>query len=178
MGLFGLGWGSDQAAAKARFAELTPLEAHPHVLVYALDGIAETLWRENAFCPTAIGGAPAREEATLFLNYLDAGLVAAFVRFGYSFEVIGQSPDTLSDMAMAAIARAELQQLVFEMSSRHGAPVLFTESPMRSGKWHPVGAAMFDAGESGLIHLSFGHDGGGLIGELRYQARIGDRSGF
>ena len=178
MGLFGLGWGSNQEAAKARFPELSPIEEHAHVLVYALDGIAEALWRDNAFCPSAIGGAAAREDATVVLNYIESGLVAAFIRFGYGFETIGQSTDTLSDMAMAAIARAELQQLVFEISSRYGPPALFTESPMRSGKWHPVGAAIFDAKEHGMVHLSFGHDGSGLIGELRYQAPIADTSGL
>ena len=176
--MFGLSWSSDQAAAKQRFPNAAPLEDHPHVLVYPLDSIADALWKENAFCPTAICSGPGREGDQLVLNYVDGGLVAGFLRFGYGFEIIGQSSDTLSDMAMAAFARAELQQLIFEMSSRYGPPVVFTESAMRSGNWHPVGAAMFDAGADGMVHLLFGHDHSGLMGELRYQMPVTDPSGI
>ena len=176
--MFGLPWGSDQASVKTRFDGVAPVEEHAHVLVYPLGAIADRLWSENAFCPTAIGSGAGRDGDQVVLNFLDDGLVAGFVRFGYSFEMIEQNSDTLSDQAMAAFARAELQQLVFEMSSRYGPPVLFTESPMRAGRWHPVGAAMFDAAEAGLVHVLFGHDHAGLTGELRYQAPIQSSDGI
>lgn len=176
--MFGLSWGSDQAAARARFDGIAPIEQTPHALVYRLGSVAERLWQEDAFCPTAICSAPEREGDEVVLNFLDGRLAAGFVRFGYGFEMIGQSSETLSDMAMAAFARTELQQLVLEISGRYGPPVLFTEAPMRTGKWQPVGAAMFDTGGGGLVHLLFGHDHGALAGELRYQGPIGGKDGF
>ena len=176
--MFGLPWGSDQAAVKVRLEGIAPVEEHPHVLIYPMEEIADRLWKENAFCPTALCSGPGRDGDQVVLNFLDGMLVAGSIRFGYGFEMIGQSTETLSEQAMAAFARCELQQMIFEMSSRYGPPVLFTESHMRSGRWFPVGAAMFDAGKIGMVHVLFGHDGGMLIGELRYQSPITDTNGL
>ncbi len=176
--MFGLSWGADQASVKARFEGIAPSEEREHVLIYPLGAVAEKLWNEGAFCPTAICSGPGRANDTVVLNFQNGQLAAGFVSFGYAYEMIGLKSENLSEQAMTAFARTELQQLIHELSARYGAPQLFTESNMRSGTMNPVGAALFHSPQSGSVHLMFGHDGAGFTGELRYQSPAGSEDGF
>lgn len=178
MAMLGLAWGTGQAEVRRHLAPLTPVEADPTTLIFPLAPVAERLVSAGAFCPTALNTGSERGGDMLILSFIEDALVAGLVRFGYAFETIGQASDTLSEMAMAAFARAELQLLVLEMAGRYGAPVLFTEAFMRREKWHPVGAALFEAEDGALVQVLFGHDGGALTGEIRHQGPVAGRGGF
>lgn len=176
--LLGLCWGDAPDQVKLRLDGHAPLHETPRQAVFALDGIVRRLTDMDAFCPSAVATEPDRPGSDLILDFADGALVAGTVRFGYSFEAIGQVSDTLGEQAMAAFARAELHQLILEMSGRHGAPLSFNLSYMRIAKRYPVGAALFNDGTGGLVQVLFGHDGGALFGELRYRGPIADRRGF
>lgn len=176
--MLGLSWGAGQAQVMLRFDGLVPLEQDQRVLSYRMSAVAGRLFDEGAFCPTALAVERDEDSDRMTFNFIDGGLATIFASFGYSFEMIGLRSETLGEQAMAAFARAEMQQLVLEMSGKYGAPAHMTSANMRSGKMHPVGAVMFDAGQDGLIHILFGHDGGGLAGELRYQPPFSDRNGI
>lgn len=176
--MLGLSWGAGPDQVAARFAGLEPLEREAHVLSYRMGAVAGLLFDEGSFCPTALAVERDEETDRMVFSFIDGGLAGIFASFGYSFELIGLRSDTLGEQAMAAFARAELQQLVLEMSGKYGAPVQVTTVNMRSGKLHPVGSVMFDAGADGLIQILFGHDGGALAGEIRYQPPFSDRNGI
>lgn len=176
--MLGLSWGAGPDQVAERFAGLTPLERETHVISYRMGAVAGLLFDEGSFCPTAMAVERDDENDRIVFNFIDGGLAAIFASFGYSFEMIGLRSETLGEQAMAAFARAELQQLVLEMSGKYGAPVQITTATMRSGKLHPVGAVLFDAGTDGLIQVLFGHDGGALAGEIRYQPPFSDRNGI
>lgn len=176
--MFGLSWGYDRAEVRGHFAPLTPVDEDPATLIFPLAPLVERTLSAGAFCPTALLNGSEREAGFLTLSFIEDALVAGLVRFGYAFETIGQASETLSEMAMAAFARAELQRLVLEMAGRYSAPVLFTEASMRKEKWYPVGSALFEAEDGALVQVIYGHDGGALTGEIRYQGPIAGGAGF
>lgn len=176
--MFGLSWGADRAAVKARLDGIAPAEDQAHVLIYPLGAVADRLWTEGAFCPTAVCSGPGRANDQVVLNFQNDQLAAGYVSFGYAFEMIGLKSEALSEQAMTAYARTELQQLVHEFSARYGPPALFTESTMRASGMTPVGAALFHTGDNGSLHVLFGFDGSGFAGELRYQSPAQGSDGF
>ena len=176
--MLGVAWGTDRDTVKARFPGLAPAAETADALSYPLEAVAARLRDEGSFCPSRIGASPERMGDELAFIFIEDRLAAGFARFGYGFEAIGQATETLSEQAMSAFARAEFHGLVFEFTARHGTAAQVTEHPMRSGNLQVLGVALFDTGPQGLVQLAFGHDGGWLVGELRYQAPIDGRGGF
>ena len=176
--MFGLPWGADKTTVKARFEGAPPGEETPHALVYPLGAVADRLWKEGGFCPTAVCSGPGRTGDQVIFNFREDQLLATFVSFGYSFEMLGLKPETLGEQAMMSFARTELHQMIFEMSARYGAPEMFSETPMRSGSLAVAGTALFKGENGTMVHLVFGHDGGDLAGELKYQAPAETERGF
>lgn len=175
---FGLAWGARRSDVRGRFPGLRTAAEAEHALVYPLASVAELIWAQGGFCPAAFLSAPERLGDEIVLNFANEGLQSVFLRFGYSFESIGQDTDTLSDQAMSAHAKSELQQMILELAVRYGAPSLFTDTPMRDGTLHVHGCALFALDDGGAIQIKFGHDGAALAGTVRYQAPAVAKAGF
>jgi hypothetical protein len=176
--VFGLEWGVDQTAVKTRFRGIVPAEEHQDALVYLLGAVVDRFCAEGSFCPTAVCSGVERTGDHVLLTFQNDQLAAALVSFGYAYETIGLKSEALSEQAMTAYARTELQRLIQEFSARYGPPALFTESNMRTGGMTPVGAALFEADGNGSLHVLFGFDGSGFTGELRYQSPARGGDGF
>lgn len=176
---FGLNWDDNRRTVRERFGGLSPAAEAEHALSYPLIELAERIWAEGGFCPGPFVCAPERNGDEVTFQFSDDRLNAVFMRFGYAFGHIGQDPDTLSELAMSNLARAELHKLIFEMSVKYGAPKFLHETQGRSGPIHVQGTALFDPEGHGLIQLLFGHDGGAaLMGEIWYHARCTQLAGF
>lgn len=164
--MFALDWGSDHQSALARFNGISPVVRTEVEVEWLLFDIAARLVLEKAFLPSAMISAPDRDMDRVTLSFQDGGLVSARLTFGYGFDTIGQDPDTLSDLAMSAFARAEWAALLTEMACRHGAPSHFQEASARLGAWHLVGSALFMRPDRTPLTLRFGHHVSGLVGDL------------
>lgn len=176
--MFGLDWGADQARALARFEGLSPVLRSETELEWLLFDLATRLRRENAFCPSALRSAEDRDQDRVTLSFQDGGVVSVHLSFGYGFDAIGQDPDRLSELAMAAYARAEWASLVTDMACRYGAPRHAVDGLSRSGTWQLVGSAMYIRPDGAPLSLSFGHDAIGLVGRLRCLAPSSSDSGI
>ena len=168
--LFGLTWGADQKAALNRFRGLAPVAQSDEQIEWLLFDIAERLLSERAFLPTQMRSAPERDADRVLLSFEERGLISVRLSFGYGFDLIGQDPDTLSDLAMAAYARAEMTDLLTQMACRHGVPAHTQEAYSRSGNWHIVGSAIYMRPDGGVMGLRFGHDVVSLVGDLTSMA--------
>lgn len=169
--MFGLQWAHSRATVRARFDGMDPSADTENALIWPTDVLSDRLFTEDAFLPTAMSTGPGpsgKKGHEAVFNFIDDKLVAICIGFGFPFEMIGQNPDTLGDQAMAAFARAEMALLLHEMAARYGLPGLITEGHMRQGRTHLVMAAHYVLDDGTPISVSFGHDGGALVGELRY----------
>ena len=176
---FGLEWNLPRKDVRERFSGLNVAADVEHALSYSLVELAERIWAQGGFCPAPLMSEPERNGDDVTFEFADDRLNAVYLRFGYSFGRIGQDPDTLSEQAMSAQARAEFHKLVFDLSVKYGAPAFLQETQGRAGVIHVQGTALFDSARNGLMQLMFGHDGGSaLMGEMRYHARRSELSGF
>jgi hypothetical protein len=176
---FGLEWDQTLRSVRERFSGLTPVAEAEHAISYPLIELAERIWSQGGFCPGALMSTPERNGDEVTFAFVNDRLNSVFLRFGYGFGHIGQDPDTLSDQAMSARARAEFHKLVFELAVKYGPPAVMSDEHSRSGAIHVQGMALFDSPDAGLLQLTFGHDGGSaLIGEIWYHARRPHVSGF
>ena len=175
--MFGLDWGMPPEAALARLA-LMPLDHDNDQVVVALDALIGRLSELGAFCPSLFLRLGGDCEGRLHLGFVDGRLAGGDLRFRYPFEAIGKSADGLSDQAMAAYARTEMQSVIFEFIARYGPPVHASESFMRWDHAYPVGIVVFRNAEQDSIQLVMGHDGAGVIGALRYLPPIAPDGGF
>ncbi|MEM9060925.1 MAG: hypothetical protein AAGD13_10735 [Pseudomonadota bacterium] len=157
---------------------MRPVVESEEELVYPLASVAELIWAQGGFCPEILLSSPERSGDEAVFSFSNESLSGVVVTFGYAFETIGQDPDTLSDLAMSALARSELQHIVLQFTARYGAPSLFNDTAMRSGKLNIHGCALFASEDGGAMHVMFGHDGAALAGVLRYRAPMGQRTGF
>ena len=176
---FGLEWDLPLRTVSERFSGLKPAAEAEHALTFSLIELAERIWSQGGFCPGALMSTPERMGDEVTFQFADDRLIAVFLRFGYGFGRIGQDPDTLSEQAMSALARAEFHKLVFELAVKYGVPDLLSSESSRSGAIHVQGVAMYSLADTGLLQLIFGHDGGSsLVGEIRYHARRPQAVGF
>lgn len=175
--MFGLEWGMPPEAALARLA-LLPVDRADGQLVVALDELVARVSERRAFCPSMFLRLGDACEGRLHLGFVDGGLAGGDLRFRFPFEAIGKSADGLSDQAMAAFARTEMQGLLHEFIARYGPPVHSTESFMRWEHAHPVAIVVFQATDGETLQVLMGHDGGGVIGALRYLPPIAPDDGF
>lgn len=164
--MFGLPWGTDQQSALARFEGIAPVFQDEDALEWLLFDIAARLTSENAFLPSPMTSAADRDMDRITLSFQKGALVSARLTFGYGFDSLGQDPDTLSDMAMAAFARAEWASLLTEMACRHGAPVHALDAQARRATWQLVGSALYLRADGAPMTVRFGHDATGLVGDL------------
>ena len=175
--MFGLEWGMPPEAALARLA-VPPLDHTDGQVIVALDTLVNRLRETEAFCPSLFLRLGDACEGRLHMGFVDGGLAGGDLRFRFPFEAIGKPADGLSDQAMAAFARTEMQSTIFEFIARYGPPVHATESFMRWENTYPVGVTVFRSAEGDCIQLLMGHDGGGVIGALRYLPAIAPDYGF
>ena len=171
----GLSWGISAHEVRNRFPGLPPAE-EGDALVWPLELIVSRLLSEGAFCPTAF--MTLNDTATFMCAVPDDQLVAVDVDFGYSFESTGHDPDTLSDLAMTAVSRTELHDLLQELAARYGAPQLFSDAPSRRGKWMGVANALYVCPDGTSVGLRLGFDHAGIVGRLRYLCPTTEVSGF
>lgn len=164
--MFGLDWGVDQEIALMRFEGTAPVAHTKDDLEWLTFDIAARLVSEKAFLPSAMASAPDRDKDRVTLSFQGGALVSIRLTFGYAFTAIGQDPDTLSDMAMAAIARAEWAALLGQMACRYGAPAYGLDAPARFGTWSFVGSVFYMSPAGAPTTLRFGHDATGLVGDL------------
>lgn len=164
-------------AALARLA-LMPMDHADGQVVVALDALVGRLTELGAFCPSLFIRLGEACEGRLHLGFVNGGLAGGDLRFRFAFEAIGKPADGLSDQAMAAYARTEMQAVIFEFIARYGPPVHTTESFMRWENAYPVGITVFQTNRGDSVHLLMGHDGGGVIGALRYLPPISPDNGF
>ncbi|MEM7059367.1 MAG: hypothetical protein AAF557_17420 [Pseudomonadota bacterium] len=176
--MFGLDWGADPQRAMMRFEGIAPVVRTADDLEWLLFDIAARLMLEKAFLPTAMVSAADRDMDRVTLSFVAGALVTVRISFGYGFYTIGQDPDTLSDLAMAAFARAEWADLLTEMACHHGAPAHSMEAPARAGAWHLVGSALFVRSDGAPLGLRFGHDATGLVGDLKCIAPSASETGI
>ena len=167
--MFGCAWGDDRAKVMARFSGVAAVE-EPDRVIYPWSAISAQLVAQDGFVPTGLQGSDDRTQDELVFIFAGDGLAAINLNFGYGFERLGQDPDRLSDQAMAILARAEFAGLLHEMGARYGAPQILQEHPMRQGPLQAVGAAHYMRSDNTAIRLMFGHDGGALVGQMRYLA--------
>lgn len=177
-GVLGIPWGADADAVRARFPGLAPCAVDPAAIAYRFSSIAGRLSQEGAFCLTALMAEPGGTDDELIFRLPKGRLAAVRGRFGYTFATLGQDVDRLSELAMDAFARAEFQQMIFELTTRYGPPAWLAEAPLRRGQLHAHGTAAFTAPDGTVLHLLFGHDGGGLAGEMRYLPPAASTDGF
>lgn len=175
--MLGLAWGSEPGACVAALG-VHPLDTSPAQQIFALDSIVVALQSRGDFCPSLFIELDERCEGRLHLAYQRGGLVAGDLLFRHSFDAIGKPADGLSDMAMAAYARHELQTLLFEFTARYGPPVHTSEEAMRWENAHPVGAALFRSSGDDTIQVVLGHDGTGVAGSIRYLPPVPGDAGF
>lgn len=175
-GVFALPWGATAAMVRTRFEGLAPLDATPNGLSWALESVAARLYAENAFCPSLFAGCGPDHTVSFVLQ--DDQLLAIDVTFGNTFEALGHDPDTLSDMAMAAVCRVEVHDLLQQLTAKYGAPVQFADQPSRRGKMQGVCSALFVAADATTLGLWVGHDHAGLVGKLSYLCPVQDQNGF
>lgn len=175
--MLGLKWGAAPEEVRLRLG-LAPLEVGPDLMIFDLKELVDRLVARGAFCPSRFVDLAETCEGRLHLAFTAAGLEAGELRFRYAFEAIGKSADGLSDLAMAAYARAELAQQIFEFTARYGPPVHSNEQPMRWENTHPVGAAVFQTLECETVQIMLGHDGGGVTGTIRYLPPVTANAGF
>lgn len=169
--MFGLTWGATRSDVKARFAGLEVQSEMDQAVTWPMEVLSARLFQEDAFLPTAMSAEPGSEGGKgheAVFSFVHDRLVAIYLSFGYAFEMIGQNPDTLSDQAMAAFARAEAALLIHEMNARYGLPGLTSEHAMRQGTMQIVLAAHYTLDDGTAVNLMFGHDAGALSGALRY----------
>ena len=177
MAPFSLTWGQNTEDA-LQVLGAVPIDRGPDGLAYELDTLIARLASQGSFCPSLFLEHRDDIEGQLHLAFRDQALVGVEIRFRYGFEAIGKSPDGLSDLSMAAYARFELQQLLFELTARYGPPVHKGENAMRWGHAHPVGTVLFRTAEQDTLMVMLGHDGSGLVGQLRYLPEVGKTDGF
>lgn len=176
---FGLSWGASCADVRSRFLDIRPVSLTGQALAFRLEPVVEKLRAGGGFCPDALISGSDRADDEVVFAFSDDRLQMVRLCFGYGFGEIGQDPDSLSEQAMSAFARAEMHKVVFEFASRYGPPALLSEIPNRHGRMHVQGTAMFTMDDAGQIQLLFGHDGGSfLVGEVRYRMPVTDRSGL
>lgn len=173
--VFGLSWRASQDDVRGRFAGLTP-DRVGLALVWPIDAVSDRLSAEQAFVPDAVAASDRPGDA-LCCQFGETGLAETTADFGYRFEAIGQNPDALSDLAMAAIARSEWSRLLQQLAARYSAPDVIAEGPARAGSHHITGWALILDAES-VIRVSFGHDVRGLAGQINYLPRTQDVRGF
>lgn len=171
MSLLGLEWGMPADAAAARLG-LVPLEQNAEQMAFGLDAVVARISAIGAFCPSLFLRLGDACEGRLHLGFREGVLSGADLRFRFPFEAIGKPSDGLSDLAMAAFARVELQDMLFEFIARYGPPAHSCEGTMRWELAHPVGITVFHLGPEGCVQLRMGHDGGGVVGALRYLPSI------
>lgn len=177
MCLLGLEWGMPEDAAAARLG-LVPLERGGEQMVFELGAVASRVRSAGSFCPSLFLRLGDACEGRLHLGFPDGTLSGADLRFRFPFEAVGKSSDGLSDLAMAAFARVELQDMLFEFIARYGPPAHSCEAPMRWELAYPVGMTVFHLGPEGSVQVRMGHDGGGVVGALRYLPPIPPGDGF
>lgn len=175
--MLGLTWGMCADEVTLRLG-LPPLHGSAEEAVFSLDTLVGGLVARAAFCPSLFVDLGDACDGRLHLAFAGRGLIAGELRFRHSFEAIGKSADGLSDMAMAAYVRAELQQLIFEFTARYGPPVHISEHPMRWDNVQPVGTALFRNAQGDTMQVMLGHDGSGVTGWLRYLPPATGEAGF
>lgn len=175
--MFGLNWGADQAAVLMRFSGLVPVVQTDGQIEWLLFDVAQSLLEERAFLPTQMQSAPERDVDRVSLGFEGGGLVSARLNFGYGFDTIGQDSDTLSDMAMAAFARAQFADLLAQMACGYGAPAHNLEAHARLGNWHIIGSALYIRPDGSPMSLRFGHDVMNLVGDLTVMAPSQSKTG-
>lgn len=168
--MLGLKWGNDQDRVRSRFTGITPLSQNEHEVEWRLFDIATRLVSEQAFLPTMMDSAPDRDGDRVSMIFVGGAFVSMRITYGYGFDGIGQDPDTLSNQAMAAFARAEWADLLRQMASRYGAPSTYLEGPARMGTWYLIGCALYVRPDGSPVSLRFGHDALGLVGDLTANA--------
>lgn len=175
----GLDWGTSRSSVRNRFAGIAPAADAEHALCYPTSSVAERIWAQGGFCPAALLAGTERTGDEVVFDFNNDQLQAIVLRFGYTFDTIGQDPDTLSEQAMSTHASAQFHKLVLEFSTRYGAPSYLSERPGRAGVLHAHGTALFGRAENTIAQLVFGHDGGSsLLGEIRYRPYAPERVGF
>lgn len=175
--MFGLDWGMPPEAALARLA-LMPLDQDEGQVAVALDSLVDRLRERGAFCPGLFLRLGVACEGRLHLGFVDGGLAGGDLRFRFPFDALGKPSDTLSDQAMAAYARTEMQGLIHDFIARYGPPVHVSESFMRWENAYPVGVTVFRTSTGDSVQVLMGHDGDGVIGALRYLPPIAHDDGF
>ncbi|MFK7944297.1 MAG: hypothetical protein AB8B85_15475 [Paracoccaceae bacterium] len=175
--MFGLEWGMPPQAVLARLA-LQPLDQDHEQVVVGLDSLVARLIDRQAFCPSLFIRLGDACNGKLHLSFVEDGLAGADLRFRFEFEALGKPTDGLSDQAMAAFARVEMQSVIYEFITRYGPPVHTTESYMRWENAHPVGITVFRTVDADSIQLLMGHDGSGVIGAVRYLPPMSGGGGF
>lgn len=173
--MLGLSWGAGPDAVRGRLAGLTP-DVSGNAMIWPLTAVTDRLAAEETAVPEAIAASD-RDGDALRCRFKAKRLVGIEADFGYRFEAIGQNPDTLSDQAMAAIARSEWSKLLHQMSTRYGAPATLADTQARAGTFQIVGWALI-VGQGTAIRVSFGHDVRGLAGEISYLPQVSSEAGF
>ena len=175
--MLGLDWGMPADAALARLG-LAPLERTGEVVSLGLGDVTARLAAQQLFCPSLFLRLGDACEGRLHLIFAEGELAGCDLRFRFPFEAIGKPSDGLSDQAMAAFARVELENLLFDLIARYGAPVHSCTGFMRWDHAYPVGMVVFRLPTGTCLQVMMGHDGGGVVGTFRYLPPVASDAGL